>query len=76
MATDGETRVGIDFNPSGKGEVYDIKRKAADLIDAVGRIDPRRHATYVDEWKREAVKHIETASMFAVKAAVYSTKMD
>ena len=76
MATNGETRVGVDFNPSNKSEIYDIKRKAADLIDAVGRIDPRCHATYVDEWKGEAVKHIETASMFAVKAAVYATKMD
>ena len=33
--TEGEHRVGIDFNPGGISQVNDIKQQAADLIDFV-----------------------------------------
>ena len=35
----GNSRVGIDFNPSGSKTIADIKRRAADLIDAVDAIE-------------------------------------
>ena len=34
--TEGEFRVGIDFNPAGNPQVAEIKAAAADLIDMVG----------------------------------------
>ena len=66
----GESRVGIDFNPSGDLEIAGIKRKAADLIDAVNALPaPTGEAARV---RAVAMTEIEGAAMWAVKAAARS----
>ena len=61
--TEGEYLVGIDFNPGGLDSVNDIKRKAADLIDTIGRhgADARTRAL--------AITNIEQGAMWGVKSA-------
>jgi len=66
----GEYRVGTSFNPSASSVVDDIKRKAADLIDTIDRIqvttDP---PDAVIRLKATAMTAVEDAAMWAVKAA-------
>ena len=60
--TEGEYRVGIDFNPGGHEQVNHIKLAAAQLIDYVtehGK-DPRCTAI--------ACTELESAAMWAVKS--------
>ena len=76
--TEGEYRVGIDFNPSDMDEVSEIKRAAADLIDLIDRI-PDAHSGLADaevlrtgqirRLKALAMSEIENGAMWAVKAA-------
>jgi hypothetical protein len=66
--TEGEYRVGIDFNPGGHTMVNQIKRAAADLIDLVGAI-PVNGTSEVGRLKALAQTHLEDAAMWAVKAA-------
>lgn len=68
----GEFRVGIDFNPSGNTEVSDLKIASATLIDIIEAIDSDRKTDVGNErgrLKALAQTHIETAAMYAVKAA-------
>ena len=78
--TKGEYRVGINFNPSADDMVGKIKRAAADLIDLIetipattrndntaGPADTR--STEVARLKALAQTEIESAAMWAVKAA-------
>ena len=73
--TKGEYRVGINFNPSNDDMVGQIKRKAADLIDLIESVptpepvslDP--HSAEVKRLKALAQTEIESAAMWAVKAA-------
>lgn len=72
--TRGEFCVGITFNPSSNNEVDEIKRKAADLIDAVDAItDGSQHgeAAGAERTRLKALARtdIESAAMWAVKAA-------
>jgi len=74
--TKGEYRVGIDFNPSGDDMVGQIKRKAADLIDFIDGIPTPDastkgavHSNEVARLKALAQTEIESAAMWAVKAA-------
>lgn len=73
--TKGEYRVGINFNPSGDDMVGQIKRKAADLIDLIAAIPvpdsgkPADYAVEVVRLKALAQTEIESAAMWAVKAA-------
>lgn len=75
MTTKGEYRVGIDFNPSGDDLVARIKRAAADLIDLVGTIGLEQPSDIVgpngevERLKALAQTEIESAAMWAVKAA-------
>lgn len=69
MATKGEYRVGIDFNPSGDDLVGQIKRRAADLIDLIDTIAPMRDSIEVGRLKALAQTAIEDGAMWAVKAA-------
>lgn len=63
----GETRVGVDFNPSGDPDIADIKRRAAELIDAVDALPaPTGEAARV---RAIAMTEIEGAAMWVVKAA-------
>ena len=68
--TQGEYRVGIDFNPSGDDLVGQIKRQAADLIDLINRIpDGGAHSGERRRLKALAMTEIESAAMWGVKAA-------
>lgn len=77
--TKGEYRVGITFNPSGDDTVGKIKRAAADLIDLIESIpfpeyaaDEEVNGTHINEigrLKSLAQTEIESAAMWAVKAA-------
>lgn len=75
MTTKGEYRVGIDFNPSAGDLVTRIKRAAADLVDLVGTIgldqptDLVGRNGEVERLKALAQTEIESAAMWAVKAA-------
>ena len=76
MQTKGEYRVGTTFNPSASGIVDEIKRKAADLIDLIDTIPSDRDSERGNEagrLKALAQTEIESAAMWAVKAA---TKQD
>jgi hypothetical protein len=71
----GEYRVGISFNPSGNPLVDEIKRKAAELIDRISKINGYEEANVsprdneVERLKALAMTHVEEAAMWAVKAA-------
>lgn len=75
--TKGEYRVGINFNPSNEDVVGQIKRAAADLIDlidgipvpAVDSTESAIHSNEVGRLKALAQTEIESAAMWAVKAA-------
>jgi hypothetical protein len=66
----GQYRVGTSFNPSNNGKVDEIKAAAAHLIDLIDGIqvttDP---ADAVIRLKHVAMTEVETAAMYAVKAA-------
>jgi hypothetical protein len=70
----GQKRVRIDFNPSADDAVGQIKKGAADLIDQVFNLPTPdgMHPQDVSEFMRYkalAMTDIETAAMYAVKAA-------
>lgn len=72
MQTKGEYRVGTTFNPSASGIVDEIKRNAADLIDLIDSIPSDRESERGNEagrLKALAQTEIESAAMWAVKAA-------
>ena len=77
--TKGEYRVGIDFNPSGDDLVGKIKRAAADLIDLIDLIGAIRNDGEIDQYaevsrlKELAQTEVESAAMWAVKAATKPT---
>jgi len=72
----GEYRVGLSFNPSGNIMVDKIKSKAAELIDLIETLKIRHEGGETCEREQEASRlaviaqdQIESAAMFAVKAA-------
>jgi len=75
--TKGEYRVGINFNPAGADTVNKIKRAAADLIDLIDSITVPNahdngsafHSGEVMRLKAIAQSEVESAAMWAVKAA-------
>lgn len=73
MQTEGEWRVGIDFNPSGVEAVDEIKKTTASLIDmmeeiASNRVDPGARCAAL------AMTAYEEAAMWAVKAITKKAK--
>lgn len=75
MATKGELRVGLSFNPSQNSMVDRIKRQAADLIDLINEIESDSHSVVGNErgrLKSLAMTEIENAAMWAVKAETKS----
>lgn len=61
--TEGEYLVGKSFNPGGLDSVNEIKQRAADLIDCIGR-----HGA--DTRTRDfAIKAVEEGAMWGVKSA-------
>lgn len=69
--TKGEYMVGINFNPSNSDSVNELIKTFAKMIDMVNQIDDTEtmEVTEVKRLKELAITQIETASMFAVKAA-------
>lgn len=70
--TEGEYRVGVNFNPSANKAVDDLKAKAAAFIDACIAIEQPARATgnlEVATLADRAARDAEGAAMFAVKAA-------
>lgn len=79
--TRGEYLVGITFNPAGHPAVDDIKRKAADLIDAINNLKaiPDGSIEYQGEFgrcKATAITNVEQGAMWAVKAATKPILID
>jgi len=73
----GEYRVGINFNPSNDDMVGKIKRAAADLIDLIDQVPSDRETERGNEagrLKALAQTEIESAAMWAVKAATKPEK--
>lgn len=73
----GQRRVRLNFNPSKIDTVHEIKVKAAELIDLIDGIQPLEadlgaNASDFHRCKAKAMTDVETAAMFAVKAATYS----
>ena len=69
----GDSRVGIDINPSGSKTIAEIKRRAADLIGAVDAIElPGEAPGEIARLKALAMTEIESAVMWAVMAAARS----
>lgn len=72
MQTKGEYRVGNRFNPGNHNLVDQIKRASADLIDLIETIPSDRDSERGNEagrLKALAQTEIESAAMWAVKAA-------
>jgi hypothetical protein len=69
--TFGEKAVGLTFNPGGSGEVATIKINIGRVID---NINDLRNASINPEVKRMysvAITELQTAQMWAVKAATW-----
>jgi hypothetical protein len=74
MATIGEERVRISFNPSANSVVDQVKQKTAELIDMCQSIRPTskddsKRAGEINRLLSLAQTHYEDAAMWAVKAA-------
>lgn len=67
--TRGEYRVGINFNPANDDVVGKIKRAAADLIDLIDHIEDQNNLGEIIRLKSLAQTEVESAAMWAVKAA-------
>lgn len=78
--TIGQYRVGVSFNPSQNPLVDEIKRKAAELIDLIVKIEVSSaeshfnqtvlsHAVEGQRLRSLAMTRVEEAAMWAVKAA-------
>ncbi|RUW39147.1 hypothetical protein EN739_24410 [Mesorhizobium sp. M2A.F.Ca.ET.017.03.2.1] len=65
--TEGEYRVGINFNPSNNAQVDAIKTRAAELIDVLAPIAADREHPGA-RCAAVAMTEIESAAMWAVKA--------
>lgn len=66
--TEGEYRVGVNFNPSGDSLVNDIKRKAAELIDIMSGLQGRSDNGEAKRCAALAMTAFEDGAMWAVKA--------
>jgi hypothetical protein len=69
--TFGEKAVGLSFNPAGNADVQEIKERCAGLID---KCNTERNLADDPDVKRMysvAITEIQTAQMWAVKAATW-----
>jgi hypothetical protein len=66
--TEGQYRVGIDFNLGDSPLVRKIKQAAADLIDIIATMRPDGDSEVL-RLQTIAMIHIEDGAMWAVKAA-------
>lgn len=59
------------FNPSGNDAVAVLKALSAALISECEKLREAEGAAQVKRWAAIAITEVETAQMFAVKAATY-----
>lgn len=57
----------VKFNPSGDSLIHEIKTKANELAKVIEKVEPGRRRSV-------ALTNLETASMWAVKAAACGDK--
>ena len=76
LQTLGSLRIDRGFNPSKDPKIDEIKGKAGELLDLINSIDlslvDNKMLDEVFRLKVLAQDHLEIASMFAVKAQVFS----
>lgn len=65
----GEQRVRIDFNPSNQDAIFQMKSKAADLINEAERIKQLTTDNEVKRLASLAATALEEGAMWLVKAA-------
>lgn len=70
----GERRVDVSFNPSGDATIGQLKRMAADLIDAINAIPVPPNGIDIRRCQAVAMTAIEDGAMWAVKAAARSSR--
>ena len=68
----GDSRFGVDFNPSRNPRIADIKRRAADPIDAIETIAGENRPSEIARFKALTVTDIEAVAMWTAKAAAQS----
>jgi hypothetical protein len=68
--TYGEKAVGLTFNPSGDPTVHSIKQRFAALIDAMNNLRQNRPGE-TGRLASIAITELQTAQMWAVKAATW-----
>ena len=66
--TEGQYRVGIDFNPSGDPDVIYVKQSVADLIDYIHNCGKDGRCSSI------ACSELESAAMWAVKSITKKPK--
>ena len=67
--TKGQYRVGINFNPGGHEEVNSVKAYASEFIDYIESIASKSTNPEVRRLCAIAQTEVESAAMYAVKAA-------
>jgi len=68
VPTDGEILVGLDFNPSGRPDVNEVKELCAKLADTVNDAQiPTSEAYLQNTFKGDAIRCILHAQMAVVK---------
>jgi len=74
VPTDGEILVGLDFNPSGRPDVDEVKQLCARLADIVfkGNGLETKYPYHVNTFKGDAIRCILHAQMAAVKSLTFS----
>lgn len=73
--TEGQHRVGVNFNPSGNTMVDEIKSRSAELIDLLSGISADRNHPGA-RCASEAMTGFEGAAMWAVKAVTKTPNLD
>lgn len=71
--TFGEKLVGLEFNPSGRGDVYEVKELCAKLANMVNDAQiPTSEPYFENTFKGDAVRYILHAQMAAVKFLTFN----
>ena len=72
--TFGEVLVGLDFNPSGRPDVDEVKQLCARLADIIdkGNGQETKYPYHVNTFKGDAIRCILHAQMAAVKSLTFN----
>jgi len=69
--TFGQIAVGLDFNPSGKDAVANMKQKYADIIDELHQLRMTTQSKEQSRWASVAITQAELAQMASVKSLTW-----